>query len=1537
MRKLTKITSLGLIFIALLDISLHAMCPESDFNRDCRIDMLDLQLFGEKWLTLSESSADLNDDGKINIRDFALLAEQWQQTGIPLAINELMASNSSCIQDTQGQYDDWIEIHNYGNDAIDIGGMYLTDNLSTSTKWQIPGTNPAVTTIPAGGYLLIWADNDTTSAGLHANFKLSAAGEEIGLFDSDGITLIDSIAFGYQTTDISFGRYPDASDDRRFFGFPSPGQQNNDAYLGEVEDTKFSHKRGFYETPFSVTIATETKDAIVYYTLDGTEPFDTFGRFLTGTAYTGPIPIGTTTTVRAMAFRPGWKPTNMDAQTYIFLDDVIRQDGAGFPNTWGHAGADYQMDPDVVNDPAYRDKIKDDLKAVPTISLAMPIDDWFNRSSDPAIGGIYANPDWEDRYREQAERSVSVEFFDPATSLQFQLQAGIRLAGGTSTQPWKMDKLSMRLKFTGRFGTTKLRFPVFGDQATEEFDTLVLDARMNNSWAYGGGVGVSRPGMGQRDLAQYTRDQYVCDIHNAMGGFSPHGRHVHLYLNGLYWGLYWLHERPDEHFAAAYFGGEDEDYDVLKHNQGQVINGSGSNYNSMFNLANSGLRADRQYESIQQYLDVPNLIDYLITNYYVGNTDWAHQNWYATHSRVNPDSRWRYHSWDAEHVMEGLMDDCTGRNNSGGPTRLHYRLTDNTEYRILFADHVHRHFYNDGVLTPLGATNLYQIRLNEVDRAVVGESARWGDNHRSTPYTRDIEWVRERDWLLTQYFPQRSAIVLNQLRRRGWYPDVDAPVFSINGLYQYGGMISNDDLLSMTIPAGKILYTLDGSDPRSSDTAQQATALVPEDADKRVLVPVADISEDWKGGGDFEDSDWIPSTGSPGGVGFERTSGYQDLFSLDLLDQMYARNATCYVRIPFTIDKHYSSLTLNVRYDDGFVAYINGVEVARSNFDGTPAWNSRAGASHSDSAAVLLESIDITDYLDSLQQGDNILAIHGMNSSTTSGDFLISVELLAISGETDDSGGVMEYTSPITLPHSVHVKARVLSGDTWSALNEAVYAIGPVAENLRITEIMYNSPEPNEEFIELQNIGTETINLNLVSFTNGIDFTFPSIELVAGEHAVIVKNKNVFKARYGTNISIAGEYSGMLNNAGERIELQDAIGNTILNFRYRDGWRSITDGEGFSLTIIDAANPDPNSWDEKDSWRPSAYAGGSPGEDDSGIIPNPGTIVINEVLAHSHAGAPDWIELYNTTGTAIDIGGWFISDSNDNFFKYEITNGTTIGPDRYIVFYEDANFGNVSDPGCHEPFALSENGERLYLSSAHNGILTGYRSTEDFGASETDISFGRYYKASTDNYNFVAMEENTPGSANSYPKVGPIVISEIMYNPDWPDGGSYTNDQYEYIKLYNISAGPVTLFDYEKLEPWKFTDGIEFTFSSDSPVTINAGGYILIVKKPAAFSWRYPAVPDDIIFGSYDGNLSNAGESLELGMPGDVDKYGRRQYIRVDRVNYSDGWHPENCPGGIDLWPVEADGNGMALSRVIPTDYGNDPENWTIAAPSPGE
>jgi hypothetical protein len=1083
-----------------------------------------------------------------------------------------------------------------------------------------------------------------------------------------------------------------------------------------------------------------------------------------------PITISTTTCLRAMAFLPGFKSTNVDTHTYIFLNDVINQatnlftgsqvTPPGYPSSWGSVTGDYQMDPDVVGQNGkdrfnglYARTIVDDLKSAPTISLVMDIDDWFGNR------GIYIN-----QSQDGTERVCSIEYIDPNAKDEFQancamaMQGGVS-GGGTSLQRWKSFKLSMRprfktqtddLKATG--GPPKLNFKLFADSPVERHNTFVLDGVLNHSWLH--------PSSGQTDTALYIQDQYVADLHNAMGGHSPHGSYAHIYINGLYWGMYYIHERPDHAWAAEMFGGDEDQYDSIKHNSGSVINngigGSATaNYNAMVNAANA-VQSDptnlAKYNTLTQMLDVDNFITYLLSNWFCGNEDWPHKNWYATH-RNHPDGRWRFHSWDAEHTVEG------GINIGASPSDIHSKLDGNAEYLIRFADHVHRHLFNGGPLSNPAATQIFKARMDQLDRAIVGESARWGDNRRSTPYTRE-DWLRTANDKLNSFLPGRSNGLLNSLKSANLYPRVDAPVFSING-----GHVDTNSRLTMTA-SGTIWFSLSSVDPRL-----------------------------------------------PGGA-----------------------------------------------------------------------------VNHSEASA---------------------------------------------------------YTGPVTLTKSVHLKARVLSGNTWSALSEAVFAVGPVVENLRITEIMYNpgrvegvppsdrgqDARDTTEFIELKNIGTQSINLNYVSFTNGIDFIFPDVDLAPGEYVLVVENIDAFTNKYGQGLNIAGQYSGSLNNGGERIELLDATGSTIHDFKYSDGWFTITDGMDFSLVVIDPLNTDPDAWSDKSTWRPSTAPGGSPGTDYAEQPPEIGGVVINEILAHSHAEAPDWIELYNSNGHAVNIGGWFLSDDEQDLKKYEIPATTIVEPYGYIVFYEDLHFGNPAAPGAHTPFGLSENGETLYLNSGSDGELTGYSDTEKLGASETGVAFGRYQK-STGSYNFVAMSENTPGGENAYPKVGPIVINEIMYNP-LLEGDS------EYVELLNISDSPVVLYDPLTAEPWRFTDdpdnpGIEFFFPTDSPVTLGSGEYLLLVEDSDAFAARYDVPAGVQVFEWPDGKLDNAGEKIQLSMPGDVDTQGLRYWIRADRVNYSDGSHPDDTPGAADPWPVEPDGAGYSLSRIAPSDYGNDPVNWKAAIPSPG-
>ena len=1491
----------------------------------------------------------------------AIPAAGGQGAGSPLLINELMASNATTVPDPQGQYDDWIELYNAGGQAINVGGMYLTDDPETPAKWRFPTDRATVTTVPAGGYLLIWADGDDAGrTGLHASFRLNAGGDTVVLIDTDGQTVIDTVQFDKQTADISYGRDPAATDQWRLLGLPTPGTQNVNTYLGFVADTKFSHDRGFYEQSFSVTITTATEGADIYYTVDGSPPFDGVRGQSTGKPYTGPIPITTTTCLRAVATKAGWKPSNVDTQTYIFLKDVQNQatnpaTGAqvtppGYPTSWGSVAGDYQVDPDVVGENGkdkfgglYAKTFKDDLKAAPTISVVMEKESWFGPM------GIYIN-----QSQDGTERACSLEWIDPNGEEGFQINCAIAMqggvsGGGTSLDRWKVFKLSMRPRFkiatddgkpTG--GPSILNYRIFPDSPIESFDTVLFDEVLSNAWNH----------SGQHMYGTYLQDQFVSDLHNMMGGQSPHGLYAHLYINGMYWGMYYVHERPDHAWAAQMFGGEKEEYDVLKHYTNMSVNdGLGGkavdNFSAMVNAA-SQVAADptnmAKYDALCRVLDVDNFITDLLAHWFALNWDWPEKNWYATHR--SPDGQWRFHTWDAEHSLEYWnTQNVLGRSVSG----IHDKLKGNAEYRTRFTDIVHRSLFNGGPLSYPFVADMYRARMAQIDRAIVGESARWGDTRQATPHTRQ-DWVTIQDNVLSRFLQPRPAYVLNWLKGAGLYPNVDAPVFNINGAYQHGGHVAVNAALSMQAST-TVWYTLDGTDPRVPGTTPQGTgsglALVPENAAKRVLIPTGPVDDAWKTSVAFSDASWISGTG---GIGYERSLGYESYFSIDLRTTMYAVNAGCYIRVPFTISAQdlasLTGLTLRVRYDDGFIAYVNGTEVQRDMFNGTPAWNSRATANRDEQDAVSLTSFNLSGHIDKLRAGTNLLAIQGLNQSSTSSDFLISFELV---GEKTSGGGppspvgvsptAIKYVSPVTLAKSGHVKSRTLSGSMWSALNEAVFAVGPVAQSLRISEVMYHPAEtgdpgdPNTEFIELTNIGTSAINLNLVTFSNGVDFTFPGFELAAGRYCVVVRDTAAFQARYGSGLPVAGQYAGNLNNGGERIELLDAAGAVIHSFRLEDNWFDITDGQGFSLTVRNPKTADPNGYGDKSLWRPSAKTGGSPGADDSGQVPALGSVVINELLANSQQES-DWIELHNTTGQAINIGGWYLSDDANDLTRYKIGAGTSLPGNGYLVFYENRHFGNEADPGCKEPFALRAGGETVYLHSGSAGVLTGYSEQEKFDASEAGVTLGRYEK-STGTYNFVALSKATPGAANAAPQVGPVVINEIMYHPDAVGDA-------EYVELLNISGSAVTLYDADAKVPWRFTDdpdnpGVELLLPTNPPVTLAAGEYLLLVKDAGLFSAKYTPPAGVNIFAWGPGNLANGSERIQLSKPGEPDADGAYDWIRVDRVVYSDGSHAQDFPGGTDPWPTNADGQGSSLSRTTPAVYGNDAGNWHAATPSPGK
>lgn len=710
------------------------------------------------------------------------------------AISEVSTDHNSLIDDEDGDSSDWIEIYNPSGTTAILNGYYLTDDPDDLRKWRIPNM-----TLPSGQYLIVFAsDKNRAVAGeeLHANFSLRSSGEYLALSKEDGAAtqiLSEFNPLPRQFEDISWGVFPDGVT-LGYFTSPTPGAANDSGVSDFVRDTKFLPKRGFYEAPISVAISSETVGAQIRYTTDGSTP-----TVATGTLYTGPIDISTTTTLRAIAYKSGQLSTNVDTQTYVFLDDLIQQptNPPGFPSSWSGTTADYQMDPDVVNNPLYSATIKDDMKAIPTMSIVMRTEDMFGSS------GIYANPN---NSGSQWERAGSVEMMSADGEKDMQVNCAVRMQGGVGRRP-QFLKHSLRLLFKRGFGPTKLEYPLFADAtedaegATEEFDTVILRAGFNNSW--------HRGSSGEEQRAQYIRDQFMHDSQLAMGDASPHGTFVHLYLNGLYWGVYNAVERPSASFASAYYGGSKDEWDALNSYPRNVVDGTATAWLTAHSIANGGVADQAGYDALSEYVDIPNLINYFLLNIYGGNQDWDDHNWYSGRRQL-PGAGYKFFSWDAERSLESVTgSNRTGINQSNKPSRLYAQLRANPEFRMLFADHAHKHLFNGGVFTPEKTAERYQKLSTFIDRAIVGESARWGDSSRSTPYTRNAEWVTERNRLLNSYFPQRTNVVLGFLRGADLYPDTDAPVFS-----QHGGHISAAENVTISGADGVLHYTIDGSDPR---------------------------------------------------------------------------------------------------------------------------------------------------------------------------------------------------------------------------------------------------------------------------------------------------------------------------------------------------------------------------------------------------------------------------------------------------------------------------------------------------------------------------------------------------------------------------------------------------------------------------------------------------------------------------------------------------------------------------------------------------
>jgi hypothetical protein len=625
-----------------------------------------------------------------------------------------------------------------------------------------------------------------------------------------------------------------------FFDLPTPGYGNGLNHLGFVATPAFSVPHGYYTSPQSVALSS-TPGATIVFTTDGSTPtISATGVPTNGTLYTGPISVTATTTIRAAAFKLDYKPSFVTAQTYIFLSDVINQSPLGqVPPGWPVSGAvngqemNYGIDPAIIS--LYgAQAVKDSLASLPAISITTDLANLF----DPSIG-IYVNASRDGR---DWERPVSVELIAPDGSEGFATNAGLRIRGGYSRGGWN-PKHAFRLYFRGEYGDGELDYPLFGDEGVDQFDVIDLRSDQNYAWATSGDTQHS-----------FVREVFGRDLQRDLDEPYTRSRYYHLYLNGQYFGVFQTQERVEENYSADYLGGQPEDYDVLKHglNDGvptQVNEGNDAAWRQLFTLAQNlatnptanannywtlqGLNPDgTRNPALPVLLDVDNLINYMLIIFYTGGYDSGisrflgdnqANNWYGIYNRTAADQGFQFFIHDNEHSLGAdgsphgsLSIDRTGPFNRGNqsnydyfnPQYLHQDLLAHPDYRQRVIEKTTQYFLNGGPMTPAASIARMQQRIAEVDPAVIAEAARWGDSKIEPPRNKTT-WQNEINWLKNTYFPQRTNIVIGQLRLDGLF--VFPPAFN-----PPGGSVPAGSMLTITASdQGTIYYTTDGmTDPR---------------------------------------------------------------------------------------------------------------------------------------------------------------------------------------------------------------------------------------------------------------------------------------------------------------------------------------------------------------------------------------------------------------------------------------------------------------------------------------------------------------------------------------------------------------------------------------------------------------------------------------------------------------------------------------------------------------------------------------------------
>lgn len=603
-----------------------------------------------------------------------------------VSINEFVASNGSVLADEDGDYEDWIELKNHGDQAVSLAGFGLSDDPSNPMRWVFPDV-----TLQPGEYLLVWASGKhrtNPAHPLHANFSISSEGEPLTLTDPNGVTTVDAVGPVRLGRDMAYGRVPDGTGEWHFFEHPTPsGRNETTAYEAWLQPPVFSHPSGFHANSLDLRLESTDPGATIVYTTDGSEPSAAgagTATFNYKNRYPGPNQSGTGPILTA------------EARTLIYDAGIEIEGGNLLPNTlaritttpdWNYPPAhmpaanaplhkgmvvrarairDGSLPSEIVTRTYFTGAGGADTVGLPVVAVTLPgealfdydngiytpgrvYDDWWlNNPGERSLAGWRRPANYTRRGREW-ERAGHVEIFAPEAGRIIAQNAGIRVHGGASRrEPMKSLRLYARRsydtqdEFQHRFFDDL--FDPYG-RPVNAFKRIILRSGGNDN-----------PQTRIRDTLFHTLLRPF--------GLDDQRHLVALhYINGTFWGHVDIRERIDRYYIASRHLISPGDVALLSyyHSAGVAVDGPQLEEGGEGDLRDfkdllefvetEDMKVPGNFAHVADQIDIDAFILYNVAQIYLGNYDWPHNNNEFWRKRVpdrrsgalpSHDGRWRW-------------------------------------------------------------------------------------------------------------------------------------------------------------------------------------------------------------------------------------------------------------------------------------------------------------------------------------------------------------------------------------------------------------------------------------------------------------------------------------------------------------------------------------------------------------------------------------------------------------------------------------------------------------------------------------------------------------------------------------------------------------------------------------------------------------------------------------------------------------------------------------------------------------------------------